>query len=393
MKPQHYDVIVLGVGSMGSATCYQLAKRGMKVLGLEQFGIPHERGEHAGQSRLIRKAYFEHPDYVPLLELAYRNWQQLEGETGVQVYHQTGILYMGHPQHDLLQGVNTSAQQFKLRVDALSQANVRQQYPQFKLPSDFETLWEPESGFLEPEKAIRQLVAAAIRNGATILENTAVLDWKSEGSGVKVVTATQTFVADKLVICAGPWTGKLIPDFNRQLSVTRQILAWVTLPQPEHFSMGVLPCWTLAAPDKPGIFYGFPVLDEKGFDGPVGLKLAHHAPGMAIDPDNQDVPPHAGDEAVIREFLEQYIPEAAGGQIYMRGCRYTNTPDEHFILDHLPGYGGRVSIAAGFSGHGFKFVSAVGEIMADLAIQGHSIHPIRFLSSDRFTGHHSSYGS
>jgi sarcosine oxidase len=383
MQENHFDVIVLGVGSMGSSTCYHLAKRGAKVLGLEQFGIPHERGEHGGQSRLIRKAYFEHPDYVPLLEKAYANWDLLEKETGQQVYHQTGLLYMGEPDHPLIAGVRTSAATYGIAVDTLTSSTFEKQYPQFAIPSTFDVLFEPEAGFLEPEKAIRLLVAASVRCGATIRENTPVISWRKEGSGIVVETAEGSYYGDKLVVCAGPWSGKMLPGWGSQLTVTRQVLAWASLPNPGKYVLGELPCWTIAMQGKPGIYYGFPVLDDSQFEGPAGFKLAHHAPGLATDPDGIDLTPNQADEDNIREFLEQFLPGMDSPAITMKTCRYTNTADEHFILDHLPGYGGRVIMAAGFSGHGFKFVSVVGDVMADLAQQGSTQLPVDFLTSKR----------
>ena len=383
MQENHFDVIVLGVGSMGSSTCYHLAKRGAKVLGLEQFSIPHERGEHGGQSRLIRKAYFEHPDYVPLLERAYANWDMFEKETGQQVYHQTGLLYMGEKDHPLMAGVRTSAATYGIALDTMTSSQCLNQYPQFAITSTFDVLFEPEAGFLEPEKAIRLLAAAAVSHGATIRENTPVISWRKEGSGIVVETAEGTFFGDKLVVCAGPWSGKMLPGWGSQLTVTRQVLAWASLPNPGKYALGEMPCWTIAMPGKPGIYYGFPVLNDGHFNGPPGFKLAHHAPGLATDPDGIDLPPNQADENNIREFLEQFFPVLNSLPITMKTCRYTNTTDEHFILDHLPGYGGRVIMAAGFSGHGFKFVSVIGEVMADLAQQGSTQLPVDFLTSKR----------
>ena len=188
MSKENYDVIVIGVGSMGSAACYWLAKRGHKVLGLEQFEIPHEQGSHTGQSRIIRKAYFENSDYVPLLNRAYENWKSLEEETATQVYFPTGLLYFGPFDHLLLQGVKQSASLYNIKLDRVDTARATQRFPPFKIPGDFETLFEPGAGFVTPEKAIQLYVTQAIKNGAEILTHEKVLNWKKDGNSIVVTT-------------------------------------------------------------------------------------------------------------------------------------------------------------------------------------------------------------
>src|SRR5262245_44060619 len=179
-----FDVIVIGVGSMGSATCYFLAKRGYKVLGLEQFDISHEFGSHTGQSRIIRKAYFEHPDYVPLMQRAYENWKQLEDETGEQLYFQTGLLYAGKPHNEIINGVKRSASLYNIELEKLSPAEAGNRYSPFHFPESFEILFEPIAGFLPPERSIRLYANEAARKGAEIHSNEKVIEWKNEGNGI-----------------------------------------------------------------------------------------------------------------------------------------------------------------------------------------------------------------
>jgi len=381
---KNFDVIVLGVGSMGSSTCYHLAAQGVKVLGLEQFDIPHELGSHGGQSRLIRKAYFEHPDYVPLLERAYLNWRKIEQISGVSIYTKTGLLYFGKTDQQLIKGVKESAEKYSIEVNTLTDAVVKKDYPQFNIPDDYEKLLEPDAGFVCPEKAILAYTRQAIQLGAVIKTKEKIVHWERYNDGITVTTNTGNYSAQKLIITAGPWAGKLIPALAKNLKVTRQALAWVKPQNWEDFELGKFPCWTIADNNHPGIFYGFPILPIENYGGPIGLKIAHHYPGSETDPDTISRVPTAADESNLIYALNKFIPEGYERTLVIKTCMYTNTPDENFILDFVPGYDGDVIAATGFSGHGFKFASAVGEIMCDLAIKGSTNLPIEFLKATRF---------
>ncbi len=378
-----YDVIVLGVGSMGSATCYHLAKQGHKVLGLEQFDIPHELGSHAGQSRLIRKAYAEHPDYVPLLERAYQNWKTLETESGIQVYFKTGLLYFGESSNSFLKGVLTSSEKYNIQVNSLSKSVVTKKYPQFNIPNDFKCLEEPDAGFVTPERCILLFTEQAVQLGAVIRTKEKVSEWKRENGLIKVKTNKGTFTSKKLVITAGPWTIKMIPGYASKLKVTRQMVAWMKPKKWDLFTMDNFPCWDIEDGDYS--YYGFPILPVGKFGAPLGLKLAMHYPGGDIsDPDTVNRIPNEQDEKVLINALNKFIPEGYSETLVMKTCMYTNSPDENFILDYLDGYDKDVAIATGFSGHGFKFASVIGEIMADLAMKGSTALPIGFLNASRF---------
>jgi sarcosine oxidase len=379
-----YDVIVLGVGSMGASACYHLSKRGFKVLGLEQFDIPHELGSHAGQSRIIRKAYGEGSDYVPLMERAYQNWQALESETGSQVYYKTGLAYFGAPDDPFLETVKGSSKKYNIPFNNLTTDECDRKYPQFKLPQNFQRLEEPEAGFITPERSILLYVQQAIFNGAVIRTKEKVLEWNRESSGsVTVVTDRGTYKAGKLVITAGPWAAKIIPSLASKLTVTRQAVAWVKPKKGDDFTLGKFPCWILQKKDS--FFYGFPILPAGSFYGPVGLKLALHYPGAdTTDPDDVNRNTKESDENILIEFLNRFIPDGYENTLVMKTCLYTNAPDHNFIIDYLSGFDKDVVFASGFSGHGFKFVSVVGEILADLALNGSTHIPIGFLNANRF---------
>ncbi len=383
-KKNFFDVIVLGVGSMGSAACYYLAKQGMSVLGLEQFDIPNELSSHAGQSRLIRKAYYEQPDYVPLLERAYENWKHLETVTGLQVYYETGLLYFGRPGHPVMKGIHQSAEEYNIRLETLHEKELKERYPQINIPGDYENLFEPEAGFITPAKAISLYVSKAKEYGAVINANIKVTGWNKTAEGIAVQTAVGNYYAKKLVITAGPWAGKMLPGLFPALTVTRQMIAWVKPKKTEPFELGKLPCWVIADDDKPGIYYGFPVLPSDKFEGPTGFKLAHHYPGEITDPDTLNRLPSNDDESQLIDVLNKYFPGCYKSTVAMKACMYTNSPDENFIIDFLPGYEPDVIVATGFSGHGYKFASVVGEILSDLAMRGSSDLPIGFLNAKRF---------
>ena len=377
---KNYDVIVIGVGSMGSAACYWLAKRGYKVLGLEQFDIPHDQGSHAGQSRIIRKAYFEQPGYVPLLQRAYYNWQQLEKQTGAQVYFKTGVLYHGPSLHPVIKGVKEAAAIHSVELDSPAK-----KYSQFDLPTGFETIFEPGAGLLRPEKTITLYKDEAERNNADIHTKELVLEWKKENAGIKVITDKRIYYTKKLIITAGAWAGRMIPGLNTALKITRQLIVWVKPANGKMFAPENFPCWLLADDKRKGALYGFPYLTKEEFGEPEGMKFAWHYAGDETNPDhvNRNITREETNDLI--QQVAEYIPAVGNAELLTaKSCVYSNSSVEDFIIDHLPGYDEDVTIACGFSGHGFKFVSVVGEILADLAMNGKTSLPVDFLSLKRF---------
>jgi sarcosine oxidase len=373
-----FDVIVVGVGGMGSSACYHLAKRGVRVLGLEQFDIPHAKGSSYGYSRMIRTAYYEHPDYVPLLRRAFQLWKQLEDEALLKVLHVTGGLYLGRPNGEIISGSLASSRKHALAYELHDRRALRNQYPQFHVPDDYVGLFEYQAGFLLPELAIGAYVDLAMRHGAEIHGNEPVTSWTDDSRGVTVTTPRGTYRADQVVFCGGAWSDKLVTDLGVKLLVTRQVLGWVQPRRRDLFQLGVLPVWAIDNHDGT-IHYGFPLTPES-----PGLKIAHHGPGPATDPDTIDRAPHPDDEQTFRPALRRHLPDADGPLLSMRICMYTNSPDHHFIIDRHPKHP-RATIACGFSGHGFKFASVIGEALADLATKGGGELPIGFLGFSRFT--------
>lgn len=357
-----YDVIVVGLGAMGSAACFHLASAGAKVLGLEQFPLGHDRGNSHGQSRMIRSAYYEEPRYVPLLREAYRLWDELSALAGRTLLHRTGGVFIGPAEGELVAGSLQAAQTHGLPYELLDRDQLARRYPQFVVPDGWAAVIDPAAGFLTPEAVIASHTEWAKRRGAVLRENSPIVRWTADAAGVTVQTGEGTYHAKELIFTAGAWTAPLLPRWPVKLQVTRQLLAWVRPASPEGFAYGRFPVWAVDALTAGGIYYGFPILPGGG-----DLKFAHHAIGSPFDPDTADRPAHADETLALRQKIRQYLPAADGEVTAVKMCLYTMSPDEHFVIDRHPQHE-RVQVACGFSGHGFKFASVVGRILADRAL-------------------------
>ena len=377
--PSQYDVIVAGVGSMGAVACYHLAKRGAKVLGIDSQSVPNTNSSYNGDTRVIRLTYQEHPDYVPLLRDAYQLWEEIEQETGTKLLHKTGVLYMGFPDGEAISGVKLASATHNLPYSTLTHGELGRQFPQFTLPEGMVGALEPEGGYLFSELAVETYAQAAKQLGAKLLTNEPVLDWTSDAHGVSIRTTSGTHAAAKLILCAGAWSGGLLRLPDVLLTVTRQVLGWVQPKRPELFQLGDFPVWNIdpyGDGDLTGIYYGFPMSGE-------GLKLARHHPGTPMAPDAITDETFPADEEEILLPLRRYLPDALGQVRAITVCKYTNSADGHFIVDRHP-ESDRVHFACGFSGHGFKFASVMGEVLCELALDGKTEHPIGFLGLSRF---------
>lgn len=357
-----YDVIVIGVGGMGSATAYHLARRKKKVLGIEQFDIPHQLGSSHGVNRIIRLAYAEHPSYVPLLRRAYELWRELENSTGERLLVVTGGLDVGPEDGTVVAGSVRSCHEHGIPHELLSAAAVGRRFPGYRLARGMVSVYQADAGFVMAERSVVAHASGALTHGAEIHGRERVLDWKVGRGGVRVRTDRGSYEAERLVLTAGAWSGKMVGALAPVAKPERQVMLWTQPRRPERFRIGAFPVFNMEAPE--GRFYGFPVHGIPGFK--IGK---YHHREQQVDPDSIDRDCDTSDEAVVREGIRRYFPDADGPTLSMATCMFTNTPDEHFILDVHPD-APRVSIAAGFSGHGFKFCSVVGEIMADLATAG-----------------------
>ena len=357
-----YDVIVLGIGGMGSATVYHLARRRRKVLGLERFSLAHDQGSSHGVNRIIRLAYAEHPSYVPLVRRAYELWRELENRVGERLLFITGGLDIGPENGEIFAGSLASCRQHHIPHQILTAREIACRYPGMHLPDNLLSVYQADGGFVLSERGILAHVTAAQALGAEIHACERVIEWSPEGSGVVVRTDRDTYRADRLVITAGAWIGDAVPALARVAVPERQVLIWTQPLRPEYFAMGAFPIFNMEAEE--GRLYGLPVYGIPGFK----FGRFHHREERS-HPDAMNRGFDAADERLLRAGIARYFPQANGPALAMKTCIFTLAPDEHFILDRHPEYE-QASIASPCSGHGFKFAPVVGEIMADFAIDG-----------------------
>jgi sarcosine oxidase len=373
-----YDVIVAGLGAMGSASAYHLAARGAKVLGLERFEPRHALGSSHGDSRIIREMYFEHPLYVPLVRRAYELWEALERDAGTPLMRVTGGLMLGPPAGMLVAGTLRSAAEHGLPHEVLSAEQVHARYPAFQLVEGFVGVVDPRAGFLRPEACTEAHLALAAGHGAELRFGEPVTAWEADGAGVRVRTPAGTYGARQLLLTAGAWTRELLPELKLPLAVERQVPFWFDAAGGEYEPER---CPIYAWEHTPGfIGYGFPRLER-------GVKAAlMHQGEVFEDPDGVRRAVDAGEVEPLRAALRQVLPGLAeapvrGGQV----CLFTNTPDGDFLVDFHPEHP-QVLLSSPCSGHGFKFASALGEIHADLLLDGRSRFDLSPFRLDRFAG-------
>jgi sarcosine oxidase len=377
MTSHSYDVIVAGVGAMGSAACWHLAQRGLKVLGLERFDLGHAMGSSHGLSRIIRLAYFEGSHYVPIVRRAHELWQQTGDAAGMKLLHVTGSLDLAPEGFGPVEASLQSCLDHGLEHERLDANEIMRRFPAFQLPAGHVGLWQPGGGFVASEKAIYAHVGLAQSRGAEIRTNEPLLDWTPTAQGGVVVrTERGSYSAGRLVITSGGWIADAVPVLANNVSTVRQAIGWFTTRRPELFREGAFPVFILSVEE--GAYYGFPLYEHPGFKlgGP-------HFAREPMDPREDDRTPSPRQVALIRECLERYLPDAAGEPLTLKGCVYSVTPDEDFIIDTVPGVPQAV-FASCCSGHGFKFASAIGEILADLSTSGRSAFDLTPFALDRF---------
>lgn len=388
MKPEQFDVVVLGVGGMGAAALCHLAKRGCRAIGIEQHEIAHGFGSSHGISRVIRKVYFEDPRYVPLLERSYQLWRQLEVDVGAPLLHVTGCLNLGTRDHELMVAVLENARLHRLPHEVLEASAIRSRFPAFHVNDDVIGVYEDDAGILAVEPCTQAHVTMARRHGAVVREHTEVKDVEM-GARVRVTTSHGVIEASSIVFACGPWspTSPFMSRIAHRLVATRQVQTWFPSSLP-HFSKGRFPVFIHffegRSAKRGGVvegrnFYGMPPF------GGAGVKIARHGGGVATTPDSVERTPTAADEEEVRSYLRSALPELDGPTSAMEVCMYTMTPDEHFLVGHVPGHSNAV-VLGGFSGHGYKMATVMGEIAADLVVDGRTRHEIAFFDPARFGG-------
>jgi sarcosine oxidase len=374
------DVVCIGAGGVGSAALWQLAQRGVKAVGIDRFPPAHDRGSSHGRTRVIRLAYFEHPDYVPLLRRSYELWRELEAASGADLYQETGLLEVGPPDGEIVGGVRRAAIEHGLPISNLTAEEIPALYPGFAVDADMEGVFEERAGILQVEKAIAAQLHLAQTKGIELRTGITVNSWRADGEGVVVDTNEGPIAADRLIITAGAWAPDLLGDLGIPLQIRRKSLFWFPA-EPEYGPDSGCPLFFYDTPG--GRFYGFPA------EADLGLKVANHSGGQIIDdPLQVDRSLRLDDQREVAEFLQRYLPGVHATQPTDHAvCMYTDTPDGHFVVDHHREHS-QVSFVAGLSGHGFKMAPALGEVLADYATSdteatSDTDDRVEFLAADR----------
>ena len=371
-----YDVIVLGLGGMGSATAYHLARRGTRVLGLDAFARGHTNGSSHGRTRGIREAYGESPDYVPLVQRAYALWRELEAETGQHLLTITGGIGFGPASPGFGATQKESAARYGLSVEELTAEEIMARWPGFRVPDGYMGMYDPHTGFLLPEPCVAAHLDLAAKHGATLHHGEPVRRWSPDGDG----RPRRDRYGDVHRAIARHHGGAVggrdtLRDIHLPLEPWRMYNVYFAPTRPELYGPDRFPVYGFGGPE--GAYYGVPMLPGDG------LKIGRHDKGDVCTPETARRTIEPEEIAHMRAVVETYMPGAAGDVLAATTCLYTMTPDSDFIIDHHPGHA-NVVYAAGFSGHGFKFSAVMGEVMADLATEGTTHHPIGFLSAERF---------
>ncbi len=374
---RHYDAIVVGLGGVGTAAAYQLSRRGQRVLGIERFEIGHQQGSSHGETRIIRLAYFEGTTYVPIVRRAYRLWQELGRAAGSPILYRTGSLEMSEPGYDFVDRSRASCLDHGLAHEMLDVDAVKQRFPAFELSAGTRAIYQPDGGYVLCEAAIDAHARLARSAGADLHTGEIVLDFRATADGgVEVRTDRGRYSAGHLVLTAGPWMRQLVPALHDHLATFKQTIAWFAPFRAELFQPPTFPVFIHFGDD--GEFYGLPMHSGRGMK--VG---GPHFAREPIDPDVTDRTPSSSQLAALQAFMARHLPAAASPPQQPTGCIYTKTPDEHFIIDRLPGTPQVLMISA-CSGHGYKFAPALGEIAAELVVDGATTQAIEQFSLARF---------
>lgn len=371
-----FDCVVIGTGAMGSAALYHAARRGWSVLGLDRFPAGHDRGSSHGQTRIIRQAYFEHPDYVPLVLEAYRWWAEIEKASGERLFEPCGLLQVGRPDGPIIGGIRKSADRHQLQLKSFSFTELESRFPMFRFDSNTVGLFEPVAGYLHVERCVKAMVAQAILAGATVVDDASVRVWERNSDGTwRIETDAGEYLARRLVITVGAWAPEFLTDIGCQLQVISKHQHWFQTQQPELTLEKGCPVYFFET--ERGFFYGFP-----DFDG-NGNKVAEHSGKSTVaDPLNLDRNLDSRDLQRVTAFIAQHLSTPQATHCGHSVCMYTMTPDEHFVVDTIDA-AGTAAVGCGFSGHGFKFAPVIGKALIDL-VDGKRRGEMEFLRMSRF---------
>ncbi|HMP77966.1 MAG TPA: N-methyl-L-tryptophan oxidase [Pirellulaceae bacterium] len=375
-----YDLIVCGVGGIGSAALYAAARAGLRVIGVEQFGYAHDRGSSHGQTRIIRTAYFEHPDYVPLAQQSWQQWELIQSQCEQPLMRRTGLIQIGPSESSIIQGVRASADQHRLPVSHLTADDIMSRWPVLNVPRDWVGVFEEQAGYLRVERCIAHLIALAKKQGAHFAPNQSIISWRVADDGrIHVRTTANEFVARRAVFTAGPWSSDFLNGLGIRLEVVRKQQHWFQIDRPDiHEALG-MSCFLFDQPAG-GVFYGFPALDS------LGVKIAEHSGGQSVgNPSEVDRALDQSDLDRVMEFARARFCFSRVRMTHYSVCMYTKSPDEHFIVDRHPRWP-QIAFVCGLSGHGFKFAPVLGQHVVGLLTDAPNPH-CHFLGMARLISH------
>lgn len=372
---QSFDIIVAGVGAMGSASLFHLARQGWRVAGIDPHPPGHDQGSSHGETRIIRKAYFLDPGYVPLLHRSYDLWRELEADSGQSLLHLTGLLCIGEEGSRFIEGLRRCFAVHQLPHENLAPAEVRLRYPAFQVTDGCVVFLDPEGGYLHPEACVRAHAGLALKHGATLFSGERLLAWQADGAGVRVRTDRRDLLAAKLLITTGAWAPPEFVALGIPLRVRRKVLFWHQLRHPSAFTGTPVWIWKSGASD----FYGFPSLDG------ATMKSAEDSGGDYLaDPEDRDFTIRPADDLALTPFLQRAFPGMVGSVASAKTCLYTDAADKNFVIGFHPGHP-QVLLASCCSGHGFKLSAVLGEVLAQAIIHGRLGPEAAFLSMNRFS--------
>jgi sarcosine oxidase len=380
-----YDFIIAGLGTAGSATCMTLARRGFKVLGIDNYNPPHNMGSHHGASRSVRRAYLEGTSYVPMTMKSWELWRKLEKSSGQKLLIKTGNLTIGPPDSPAVSGFIASAQKYEIPYEYLTATEVRKRWPQLSLPDSFVAGLEISAGIVFPEMSIASFLAEAEKAGADLVTEEPVDRWSEDQGTVYVHTARNTYKTGRLLISAGAWTNRLLGLPGGSLMPKRVPVHWVKAPQDKRLHIGRFPVNFWQVPTENHLrstqsyreFYALPVISPSS-----EIKIAFHNGLVDCDPMtlSREVLPNEVEK--IKTIISKFLPDLQHGAITSEVCMYTMTPDGHFYLGKRPGSKNVFGVA--LAGHGFKFAPVLGEILADLMMDIPPSVDVELFSPNRF---------
>lgn len=377
-----WDAVVLGLGGVGSFALRALARRGVRVLGLEQFAVGHDRGSSHGGTRVFRHAYFEHADYVPLLIESSQDFRALGKAVERPLLESCGTLLIGERGCEVLSASLRSANAHGIPVHELDADALRARYPLFRVPDSHAGLLEPSGGFVRPEASIHAAIFDAREHGAEVREEVRVRHLAEVEDHVVLSAADGEIRARRLIVTTGAWTARLVPELERHLRVTLQVQAWIAARDPASIRSDRMPAWLIARGSEPPL-YGLPA-DPQVAGTPL-TKIAIHGRDESTDADVSRRELTSADHEELMALVRDWLPRLGGNLVSAKSCLYTVSPDDHFIVDRAP-HSDRTWIVAGLSGHGFKLTPALGRAVADLALDGSTSRPIEFLNLARLSG-------